>query len=76
LRAIALSATARWVREAGVYCEIHPFSRAAEAFAAAGAEGGHPLRRAGLGSGSGRPARARGGVPILATCYGQQTVAG
>ncbi len=51
---------ARRVREAGVYCEIHPFSRAGEAFARLEAQGGDPLRRAGFGAGSRQPARAGG----------------
>ena len=70
---------ARRVREAGVYCEIHPFSKAAEAFARLAAQGGDPLRRPGLGSAK-PAARARRrqifdcGVPILGICYGQQTM--
>ena len=69
---------ARRVREAGVYCEIHPFSKAAEAFA-------RLKPKAVILSGgpasvpeAGKPARAggslRSGVPILAICYGQQTL--
>ena len=49
---------ARRVREAGVYCEIHPFSKAAEAFERLGPEGGDLLGRPGLGSRSRQPARA------------------
>ena len=51
---------ARRVREAGVYCEIHPFSRAGRGVRAARAQGGDLLRRAGVGSGTGKPARAGG----------------
>ena len=69
---------ARRVREAGVYCEIHPFSKAGEAFA-------RLKPKAVILSGgpasvpeAGKPARADGdlqsGVPILAICYGQQTL--
>ena len=38
---------ARRVREAGVYSEIVPFDRAAEAAQAGPAAGDHPLRRPG-----------------------------
>ncbi|HEX2764317.1 MAG TPA: glutamine-hydrolyzing GMP synthase [Allosphingosinicella sp.] len=70
---------ARRVREAGVYSEIAPFSRAEEAF--------DRLRPRGLIL-SGGPASVMGddsprapqhlfdaGLPILAICYGQQTMA-
>ena len=51
---------ARRVREAGVYCEIAPFQRAAEAFAETQAQGRDPLGRALLGDGGGLAARAAG----------------
>ena len=56
---------ARRVREAGVYCEIHPFHKVDAAFLADfGARGDHPVRRPGLGDGCRRaardPARLRG----------------
>ena len=51
---------ARRVREAGVYCEIHPFSTAGEALRAPEAQGGDLLRRAGLRAGGWQPARAAG----------------
>src|ERR1700727_2740325 len=69
---------ARRVREAGVYCEIHPFWKASEAFA-------RLKPRAVILSGGtasvpepGSPRAPREvfatGVPILAICYGQQTL--
>ncbi|MEP7240508.1 MAG: glutamine-hydrolyzing GMP synthase [Devosia sp.] len=70
---------ARRLREAGVYCEIHPFNRAAEAFAAMRPKGvifsGGPASV--LDEGSPRAPREvlDSGVPILAICYGQQTLA-
>ena len=69
---------ARRVREAGVYCEIHPFSKASEGFTRlkpkavilSGGPGSVPE------AGSPRaPAEIfKSGVPILAICYGQQTL--
>jgi len=69
---------ARRVRETGVYCEIHPFSKAAEAFArlkpkavilsggsASVPEPGSPRAPVEI---------FKAGVPILAICYGQQTL--
>ena len=49
---------ARRVREAGVYCEIHPVLEGGRSVRAAEAEGGDPVRRAGVGARS-RAARAR-----------------
>src|ERR1700722_3985572 len=69
---------ARRVREVGVYCEIHPFSKAFEAFARLKRKG--VILSGGRGSvseaGSPRaPAEIfASGVPILAICYGQQTL--
>ena len=51
---------ARRVREAGVYCEIHPFSKAARSVRADEAQGGDPVGRPGVGPGAGQPARAGG----------------
>lgn len=71
---------ARRVREAGVYCEIHPFNKAADVLAQGYDPKGIIL--------SGGPASVTtqasprapdgvfaAGVPILAICYGQQTLA-
>ena len=41
---------ARRVREEGVYSEIVPFQKAEAAFASDEAEGGDPVRRAGIGA--------------------------
>jgi GMP synthase (glutamine-hydrolysing) len=70
---------ARRVRESGVYCEIHPYNKAAEVLAA----GFNP--KAVILSGGpasvleGESPRAPQavfdlGVPVLAICYGQQTM--
>ncbi|MGE0044120.1 MAG: glutamine-hydrolyzing GMP synthase [Hyphomonadaceae bacterium] len=71
---------ARRVRENGVYCEIHPFNKAAEVLAA-----GFDPKAIILSGGpasviEGESPRApqdvfKLGVPILAICYGQQTMA-
>jgi GMP synthase (glutamine-hydrolysing) len=70
---------ARRVREAGVYSEIAPFQSAAEAFARMNPRGiilsGGPASVM-----SGESPRApqhffEAGVPVLAICYGQQTMA-
>ena len=71
---------ARRVRESGVYCEIHPYNKAKEVLAA----GFNP--KAVILSGGpasvleGESPRApdevfKMGVPVLAICYGQQTMA-
>src|SRR5271170_6825650 len=69
---------ARRVREAGVYCEIHPFSRAAEAFATLKPKAvilsGGPASVPEAGSPRAPEAILKSGVPILAICYGQQTL--
>ena len=70
---------ARRLREAGVYCEIHPFNKAAEAFAAMRPKGvifsGGPASVTEEGSPRAPKAVLESGVPILAICYGQQTLA-
>ena len=71
---------ARRVREAGVYCEIHPFWRAAEAFARLKPKAvilsGGPASVPEAGSPRAPEAIFKSGVPILACiCYGQQTLA-
>ncbi|WP_413987700.1 glutamine-hydrolyzing GMP synthase [Labrys okinawensis] len=70
---------ARRVREVGVYCEIHPFQSAAEAFERLKPKGvifsGGPDSVTRLGSPRAPQAVFDSGVPILAICYGQQTLA-
>jgi GMP synthase (glutamine-hydrolysing) len=69
---------ARRVREAGVYCEIHPFSKAGEAFARlrpkAAIFSGGPASVPEQGSPRAPMEIFASGVPILAICYGQQTL--
>ena len=69
---------ARRVREAGVYCEIHPFSNAAEAFLRLAPKAvifsGGPASVPAQGSPRAPKAILDSGVPILAICYGQQTL--
>src|SRR6202167_776716 len=69
---------ARRVREAGVYCEIHPFSKAGEAFARlkpkAAIFSGGPASVPEHGSPRAPMEIFASGVPILAICYGQQTL--
>ncbi len=71
---------ARRVRESGVYCEIHPYNKAAAVLA-----GGFSPKAVILSGGpasviEGESPRApedvfKLGVPVLAICYGQQTMA-
>ena len=69
---------ARRVREAGVYCEIHPFSKAGEAFTRlkpkAAIFSGGPASVPEPGSPRAPAEILQSGVPILAICYGQQTL--
>jgi GMP synthase (glutamine-hydrolysing) len=71
---------ARRVREAGVYCEIHPYNKA-EAVLAAGYNprgvifSGGPASVTQKGSPRAPQAAFDLGVPILGICYGQQTTA-
>ena len=69
---------ARRVREAGVYCEIHPFSKAADAFAQLKPKAvilsGGPASVPEAGSPRAPETIFASGVPILAICYGQQTL--
>ena len=69
---------ARRVREAGVFCEIHPFSRAGEAFARlnprAAILSGGPASVPEPGSPRAPKEIFKSGVPVLAICYGQQTL--
>ncbi len=70
---------ARRIRETGIYCEIHPFQNAAEAFAKVKPKGvifsGGPDSVTREGSPRAPQAVFDAGVPILAICYGQQTLA-
>jgi GMP synthase (glutamine-hydrolysing) len=68
------------VREAGVYCEVHPYNRA-QAVLDAGFDpkasilSGGPASVGDAGSPRAPQAVFELGVPILAICYGQQTLA-
>jgi GMP synthase (glutamine-hydrolysing) len=70
---------ARRVREAGVYCEIHPFQSAEAAFArmnpAAVILSGGPASVTEPMSPRAPDAVFRAGIPVLGICYGQQTMA-
>src|SRR5215211_1205328 len=70
---------ARRIREAGVYCEIHPFQNADEAFERLKPKAvifsGGPASVTEPGSPRAPQAVFDAGVPILAICYGQQTLA-
>lgn len=69
---------ARRVRETGVYCEIHPFQHAEAAFLKLRPKGvifsGGPASVTDDGSPRAPQAVFDAGVPILAICYGQQTL--
>jgi GMP synthase (glutamine-hydrolysing) len=69
---------ARRVREAGVYCEIHPFNRSSEQIKDFKPKGiilsGGPCSVLDKGSPRAPEAVFELGVPILAICYGQQTM--
>ncbi|MBL8575577.1 MAG: glutamine-hydrolyzing GMP synthase [Hyphomicrobiaceae bacterium] len=70
---------ARRVRETGVYCEIHPFQSADAAFARLKPKAvifsGGPASVLDEGSPRAPSAVFEAGIPILAICYGQQTMA-
>ena len=70
---------ARRVREAGVYCEIHPFQAADAAFQkmkpAAVILSGGPASVTAANSPRAPQAIFEAGLPILSICYGQQTTA-
>src|SRR5262245_55437696 len=70
---------ARRVREEGVYCEIVPFNRAAEAFAAMRPRGvilsGGPASVLDPGAPLAPAAIYQAGVPVLGICYGEQAMA-
>ena len=69
---------ARRVREAGVYCEIHPFSKAADAFEKLTPKAvifsGGPASVPDANSPRAAEEIFEAQVPILAICYGQQTL--
>ena len=70
---------ARRLRETGVYCEIHPFQSAAEAFARLQPKGvifsGGPASVTDEGSPRAPQIVFDSGLPVMAICYGQQTTA-
>jgi GMP synthase (glutamine-hydrolysing) len=70
---------ARRVRETGVYCEIHPFQSAAEAFHRLKPKGvifsGGPASVLDAGSPRAPSEVFETNAPILGICYGQQTLA-
>src|SRR3954471_18278504 len=70
---------ARRVRETGVYCEIHPFQKAEEAFERLAPQGvifsGGAASVPAAGSPRAPQAVFDSGVPVLGICYGQQTMA-
>ena len=70
---------ARRLREAGVYCEIHPFNRADAAFLAEYAPKAVILSGSPASANTTTSPRAADeifdlGVPILGICYGEQTI--
>ncbi|MDD3029398.1 MAG: glutamine-hydrolyzing GMP synthase [Alphaproteobacteria bacterium] len=69
---------ARRVREAGVYCEIHPFNKTDEQIRAFAPKGiilsGSPASTLEPGSPRAPEAVFSLGVPVLGICYGQQTM--
>ncbi|MDP1632064.1 MAG: glutamine-hydrolyzing GMP synthase [Caulobacter sp.] len=69
---------ARRVRESGVYCEIHPYDKAAEALEslkpAAIILSGGPASTTEDESPAADRALFDAGVPILGICYGEQTI--
>ena len=70
---------ARRIREAGVYCEIHPFQSADAAFAKLKPKAvilsGGPASVTEAGSPRAPQAVFDAGIPVLGICYGQQTMA-
>lgn len=69
---------ARRLREAGVYCEIHPFDKAKAALDAMAPEAiilsGGPASTTESESPRAHPDLFRAGVPILGICYGEQLI--
>jgi GMP synthase (glutamine-hydrolysing) len=70
---------ARRLREAGVYCEIHPFAMSDERLRAFGPKAivlsGGPASVAEAGTPRAPQAAFELGVPVLGICYGQMTMA-
>ena len=71
---------ARRVREAGVYCEIHPFNKADQVLAGGFAPKGIILSGGPASVTEGESPRApdavfEAGVPVLGICYGEQAIA-
>ncbi|MCG9916293.1 MAG: glutamine-hydrolyzing GMP synthase, partial [Phenylobacterium sp.] len=69
---------ARRLREASVYCEIHPFDKAGAALAAMAPQAiilsGGPASTTEAESPRADPALFAAGVPILGICYGEQAI--
>src|SRR5580704_4307391 len=69
---------ARRIREAGVYCEVHPFSQAVAALASLHPKGivlsGGPASVLDSDAPTIDPALLAAGLPILGICYGQQAL--
>ncbi len=70
---------ARRLRESGIYCEVHPFSRATAAFLDVFAPeaiilSGSPASAYASGAPLPDPAIFTRGVPVLGICYGQQAM--
>ena len=69
---------ARRLREAGVYCEIHPFNKAGEALKAVSPKAiilsGGPNSTTDADSPKADHALFAAGVPVLGICYGEQTI--
>jgi GMP synthase (glutamine-hydrolysing) len=69
---------ARRLRETGVYCEIHPFQKADEAFQRLKPKGvilsGSPASTGDIGSPRAPEAVFEAGIPVLGICYGEQTM--
>src|SRR5665213_3843450 len=69
---------ARRIREAGVYCEVHPFNSAAAALATMKPKGivlsGGPASTLDDGAPTIDPALLAAQLPILGICHGQQAL--
>jgi len=69
---------ARRLREAGVYCEIHPFNKAGEALKTVAPKAiilsGGPNSTTDADSPRADHALFEAGVPVLGICYGEQTI--